>query len=179
MRGSLYFLQEGIDGPIKIGFTTKHVRHRWLAVQSHNSRELRLLGVIDGLSKVDERKWHAKFASARIRGEWFWPICELRNAIEKLASPMDVSAYFRRVRPQMSESVAAIHAWMEANGIDDAELAKRLNCSTAYLSHRLYNGGSITRAMAKRIEVLTAGVIKADALRETHCPLTTATQGAA
>jgi hypothetical protein len=65
----IYFIQDGDDGPVKIGYSNKpDVRLRNL--QTGNYRELRLCHVIPGDLSV-EKQLHQRFEPARIRGEWF------------------------------------------------------------------------------------------------------------
>lgn len=68
--GFVYFIQAGNAGPIKIGWALNDVVGRLAVLQIGSWEELRLLGVIPG-SQEDERRLHASFAHARIRGEWF------------------------------------------------------------------------------------------------------------
>lgn len=68
----IYFIQEGDDGPVKIGSTTKTVERRLSALQGSNPRELRLLAAVQ-TGVALEREFHEVFAEHRIRGEWFHP----------------------------------------------------------------------------------------------------------
>jgi hypothetical protein len=71
-KGTVYFVQEGDErGPVKIGFTSKEdVNQRMANMATGNSRHLRLLGKIRG-GRIREKNLHRRFASQRIRGEWF------------------------------------------------------------------------------------------------------------
>lgn len=75
----LYFIQEGEDGPIKIG--RGEAEGRMKALQTGNPRELRVRAAVpnEGYTEIF---WHAVFKDARIRGEWFRPTAELRAAIK-------------------------------------------------------------------------------------------------
>jgi Meiotically Up-regulated Gene 113 (MUG113) protein len=77
----VYFIQAE-SGPIKIGFTTD-VRMRLAALQTATAEELTLVGIMPGDEK-DEAALHARFASSRIRGEWFRPDEEIRAFISGL-----------------------------------------------------------------------------------------------
>ncbi|HEY1956720.1 MAG TPA: GIY-YIG nuclease family protein [Polyangiaceae bacterium] len=77
----VYFLQEGVDGPIKIGHGRCPDR-RLRGCQSGNPRELRLLGYRPGYRR-DERTLHLRFKRLRIRGEWFQPADELLAFIKE------------------------------------------------------------------------------------------------
>lgn len=65
----LYFVQAGLGGPIKIG-VTRDLTGRIATLQTACPTELRLLGCCLA-SATSERDLHARFAHARLRGEWF------------------------------------------------------------------------------------------------------------
>jgi hypothetical protein len=64
-----YFIQEGIDGNIKIG-VTKSIKSRLRTLQTANSEKLRLLGYVFG-NKEKESELHRLFIEYRIQGEFF------------------------------------------------------------------------------------------------------------
>lgn len=74
--GEVYFVQEGEDGPVKIGFTSSHIARRIYTLQSGNPRSLRLIGRFPAVPMVETRL-HGMFSRTRIRGEWFEPSQEL------------------------------------------------------------------------------------------------------
>lgn len=76
---SVYFLQVGVDGPIKIGFTAD-VESRVATLQTASPFPLRLLGRVPG-DEERERAIHLEFAHLRLRGEWFSPAPELLEFI--------------------------------------------------------------------------------------------------
>ena len=65
----IYFIRCGTDGPIKIGWTA-NLKERLANLQSANPAELVLLGSRSG-TQEQEKELHARFASQRLRGEWF------------------------------------------------------------------------------------------------------------
>lgn len=65
---TIYFVQAGDEGPVKIG-TSKFVNERLATLQTHSPYPLRLIGTIEG----DEAKIHARFSHLRLHGEWFRP----------------------------------------------------------------------------------------------------------
>jgi hypothetical protein len=66
----VYFVKPiGMDGPIKIGFTSL-IRERIAALNAWSPLELELVAVIDGARELEQR-FHAKFAASRQHGEWF------------------------------------------------------------------------------------------------------------
>ena len=85
----VYFIQCCDNaGYIKIGYTTTHVRAgqlhtarealalRMSSIQSSCPYPLKALGVTSGDPR-EERFLHARFASLRVRGEWFSPGLDL------------------------------------------------------------------------------------------------------
>ena len=75
----LYFIRAGEDGPIKIG-RSMSPRLRLAQLQTASPYQLHLIGVLRGAG-VQERKWHARYASFRMGGEWHEPIPELIDHI--------------------------------------------------------------------------------------------------
>jgi hypothetical protein len=68
----VYFIQAGVDGPIKIG-TTLNPTRRMHALQTASAVKLRYIGEILGDRLVEERL-HAQLRVDRIQGgEWFHP----------------------------------------------------------------------------------------------------------
>lgn len=80
--GNVYFIQEDLSGPIKIGYTRSWDFDRMVALQAGNYRPLQLLGMIPGQPREAEAQWHQRFAHVRLKGEWFHPSVELLLAIE-------------------------------------------------------------------------------------------------
>jgi len=70
LRGNVYFIQEGEDGPVKIGWAINPKR-RLAAMQTGNARPLRLLGAISTKRRPLEREVHKRFSADRLAGEWF------------------------------------------------------------------------------------------------------------
>jgi len=68
----IYFIQVEDDGPIKIGYTQKHPRHRLKALQCGNPYQLHLLKVISG-DWTREQNLHKDFNQFRMPRyrEWF------------------------------------------------------------------------------------------------------------
>jgi transcriptional regulator of acetoin/glycerol metabolism len=67
----IYFIQQGIDGPVKIGFT-ENIEKRISSLQTASPHKLRLIGSIDGDAEK-ERQLHNFFSAYRLAGEWFSP----------------------------------------------------------------------------------------------------------
>lgn len=65
----LYFIQSGTGGPVKIGYT-KQLATRLKAIHKMNGGSVRFLGALAGTLE-DEKRFHEKYASDRLHGEWF------------------------------------------------------------------------------------------------------------
>lgn len=65
----VYVVESGPGGPLKIGFTAC-LRTRLARLQTGNPAPIRLLAWRTG-SPADESDLHQRFASLKIRGEWF------------------------------------------------------------------------------------------------------------
>jgi hypothetical protein len=65
----VYFIQIGIDGPVKIG-RTRNPKQRLEALQTGHYETLALIRVIDG-GKEEELWFHREFQDFHIRNEWF------------------------------------------------------------------------------------------------------------
>ncbi len=92
----LYFIQQGCDGPIKIGLA-RDPADRLRTLQQGNPVELHLIGVYRAFA-VEERELHDQFEQWRLRGEWFTPNAELALIID-LLTDHDVLAEFNGGRP--------------------------------------------------------------------------------
>lgn len=77
----VYFVQQGADGPIKIGYSKDPVA-RFVSLQTGSAVQHRYLGNIPG-TRETERTLHARFWGAHVRGEWFDPTPELLAYIDE------------------------------------------------------------------------------------------------
>ncbi len=80
-EGFVYYIQEELDGNIKIGWSDDPIK-RLTQHQTSNSRELRMLVYVKG-SPDYEREIHRKFQTSKTTGEWFKPDKRLLVHIEK------------------------------------------------------------------------------------------------
>ena len=80
-EGFVYYIQEELDGNIKIGWSDDPIK-RLSQHQTSNSRELRMLVYVKG-SQEYEREIHRKFQISKTTGEWFKPDKRLLVHIEK------------------------------------------------------------------------------------------------
>lgn len=167
MLGDLYFIQEGSEGCIKIGWTRADPEVRLRTFQVGNSSTLRLLGSV--LAPLDaETGWHERFAGSCRRSEWFWPTPDLLAAIEEAVAQQEM------VLPTAQEFVGAVEAagatevlaWMKARDIDILGMAKLLGYTPAHVANSLDASRSwgVSPRMAYRIEKVTEGEIQAEAL---------------
>lgn len=94
----VYFIQQGDDGPIKIGVASSS-EQRLAALQSSNPAPLRLLGEMSVgddwfVAREVELRWHERFRSDRLSGEWFASspelLEEIRSHSEQRQEPIDV-----------------------------------------------------------------------------------------
>ncbi len=80
-EGFVYYIQEEMDGNIKIGWSEDPIK-RLQQHQTSNSRELRMLVYVKG-SPDYEKEIHRKFQTSKTTGEWFKPDKKLLVHIEK------------------------------------------------------------------------------------------------
>lgn len=77
----VYFLQQGTNGPIKIGLTTTSLLDsRTKRLQTGSPYPLELLGIIEG-GQALERQIQEQFAAYRLEGEWFQSATDLLQFI--------------------------------------------------------------------------------------------------
>ncbi|NQT56480.1 MAG: GIY-YIG nuclease family protein [Desulfobacteraceae bacterium] len=78
----IYFIQQGEDGPIKIGYTDDEDAQRRLSqLQTGTHHKLHILTTIEG-NKLYETELHERFEGLKLSGEWFKPSETLLNYIE-------------------------------------------------------------------------------------------------
>lgn len=81
-KGQIYFIQQGDNGPIKIGYSTNPEK-RLQTLNTASPYPLKLLHTIQG-GKNLEKELHARFADTQLDGEWFEDSEELLAYIEFL-----------------------------------------------------------------------------------------------
>lgn len=108
MIGSLYFIQEGPGGAIKIGWTSNCPHRRRDNLQIGNSHDLVLLGILPDVPMSAEAEWHERFRPYLKRSEWFWPAGELLAAINcQLPAPPRLTA-----RVECADAPHPLKAWL-------------------------------------------------------------------
>lgn len=88
--GHVYFIQQGDEGPIKIGYA-RDVPSRLEALQVGNAELLHVRLAVAGVV-ADERAFHEQFEFAHIRGEWFRPCVDLLDFITHCSEFEDEAA---------------------------------------------------------------------------------------
>lgn len=68
--GFVYFIKSPSLNAVKVGFTAGDPRARLKKLQVGSADDLELIGWADG-TMADEKKWHLRYNSYRVRGEWF------------------------------------------------------------------------------------------------------------
>lgn len=72
MSASVYFIQMGEDGPIKIGYA-RDPKRRMYELRTASPYPLHLIGTITPATRADEIALHRRFGRDRLEGEWFSP----------------------------------------------------------------------------------------------------------
>lgn len=82
----VYFLQAGPTGLVKIG-TSTNISTRVKELQKCSAEKLIILGFLRGSYEL-ESKWHLRFQSLRVQGEWFKPDQKLLGTIKEESVPL-------------------------------------------------------------------------------------------
>jgi hypothetical protein len=114
---TLYFIQQGDNGPIKIGVSTNPYQ-RLRALQVGSPQKLHLLKVIE----AEEIEVHKTFQHLRLHGEWFRPKEDLLQFIQMSQevegfTPFTETPSFEEVREEVQEEVQEEEYYEES--IDD------------------------------------------------------------
>ena len=80
---TVYFVRQGLNGPIKIGWTKQSIASRLDTLQVANPCSLQLIGYVPNKGRDFEAEMHILFSAYRLRGEWFSPCVELLDRIKK------------------------------------------------------------------------------------------------
>ena len=78
----IYFIQQGDDGPIKVGYSTNPEK-RLKTLSTASPHSLHLLKVVEG-DETLEKRIHTRFAEIRLGGEWLQATQDLLDFIESL-----------------------------------------------------------------------------------------------
>lgn len=88
---TIYFVQAGLFGPVKIGITNNLERMLEQA-RRFNPARLRILGIIPDQTAANEAVIQRRFEHHKIRGEWFWPADDLLAFVERETEPCELQA---------------------------------------------------------------------------------------
>lgn len=134
---TIYFLQMGQDGPVKIG-RSLNLDSR---LQSYNAilpAAPRCLGIICVPNEFqEERRWHMRFSHLHLRCEWFRPDGELLVAIRaetqpylfRATKPVDKRRWCEKV-PDITHGATRLALWMEEQGYTASALDWDLRIGT-------------------------------------------------
>ena len=110
---SVYFLRPiGMKGPIKIGFSDQPER-RLKEMMMWSPFPLELFARVPG-NRGLESALHQAFEDAKSHWEWFKPIPELVEAIDRMAAgipPHDAFDYYRLKRTRRPDRVRFMRPW--------------------------------------------------------------------
>lgn len=165
MIGTLYFIQAGSAGPIKIGFTTGDYAKRLATLQVGNAEELVSLAALENYPDT-EKDWHIRFADLRIRGEWFLPARKLTTAVSEAVAthrpPADRLANASEVTPLTPKD---LKHWAIARYGTIKAFAAALGYSPSVVGEHLKGRGfGIGVRMANRMETVSNGELSAVAI---------------
>jgi hypothetical protein len=108
----VYFIQSGLHGPIKIGYTVDVV-DRLADLQIGSPTLLRLIATTPGGFAV-ERQWHQRFADERLLGEWFAPSDRLLATIKEGARSVVPQIHEKRVSDRRKPRMPPGRYWLLA-----------------------------------------------------------------
>ncbi len=129
---TVYFIQSGDCGPVKIGFTESCINKRLSQLQVSALDKLHLIAAIDG-DVLREKELHEKFKPHRIRGEWF----HYHNDIALFVEPYRVAKGLAVVRergqkgPMTPDEFRTIR---KDAALTQADLAERLGAAQSSIS---------------------------------------------
>jgi hypothetical protein len=114
----VYFLQMGIDGPIKIGFSRdeQSLKKRIAALGGVLPYPSSVRGVIRGVGREEEAAIHHRFLADHLRGEWFSPSAALVSFIASLEDVDFVAPLYRDAPYSRAALEAADERWRALTG---------------------------------------------------------------
>lgn len=137
----IYFIQCGISGPVKIGFTNSDTRNaveeRLKSLQTGNPVELRVIAVRFGKKGI-ENELHKQFEMYRLYGEWYQFSDEVQSYIKNNTIALDTIESARWV-----ECIACKKMFLPAPGVKRAFCSAKcrqfkvcLTCGNVFLPER-------------------------------------------
>ena len=129
---TVYFIQSGHEGPIKIGHTSGEVAARVDNLQTGNPNRLHVLLEIDGGLRK-ELDLHNTFAAFRFRNEWFYPAHEILAFIK--ANTVSPELGLEGADPLVERSpMEHLLTWLKSERGRTARLANDLGISSPAIS---------------------------------------------
>jgi hypothetical protein len=120
---------------VKIGFTKNMVSSRLMAIANEVNAKIDLLRSING-ERPTEQAFHRKFSALRVEGEWFNFSKEMLTYTPMVEEIIDVHC-----DPRFKE-------YMDAENIDQEELARRAGYSPSFISRLMAGKRSMTLEVA-------------------------------
>jgi plasmid maintenance system antidote protein VapI len=162
MIGCIYFIQEGRDGAIKIGWTSNDPQRRRDNLQIGNSHDLHLIGVVPSVEKGAEASWHLRLSAHRKRSEWFFPTAEVLAAVrQQFPAPPRETLKPVLVAIQPGKATETLVKWMRLNRIRQVNMAKDLGISQGHFSQIMRGQRGVSRDFALKVQIYTGGEVQA------------------
>lgn len=162
MIGSLYFIQEGPGGAIKIGWTSNCPHRRRDNLQIGNSHDLVLLGIIPDVPRTAEAEWHRLFEDTRKRSEWFYPTARLLRAIERqFPAPPRQTAPIEFQVSAAPCNLVSLAQWMKRHRVTQTKMAADFGIVPSTMSKYLAGKLNPSKLIALQIEQYTRGEVSA------------------
>ena len=153
MIGTVYFIQAGNDGPVKIGFTSD-VEKRRVQLQIGCPHPLKVIREVDGDLAV-ERAFHDRFRSRRIRGEWF------QFDAAMLTSPaMKTVPSIPCHTGGMAKHPHPLTAYLKDQKLSQEEFADKVGVHRSTIIRVVKRRGSFRRDLIDRIVRETGGAVQ-------------------
>lgn len=128
--GSLYFIQVGEDGPVKIGYSVNPAS-RLVSLQSAHFERLHLIGLTPGTRQAEENL-HAKLARFALGHEWYAATAEIFAEIEEPVARVHVTLDAAVIaREHLGRAIALLR------GSDRERGAEELRCVLTLLTEAL------------------------------------------
>ncbi len=131
---TVYFIQCGHNGPVKIGKSDEPLA-RLRALQSANPYELKLINGIDGASIVEEKLIQKRFQHLRIRGEWY----HFDPAMIDCTIEVQIKESRQNSRPRV-QSTFDRSKFSDDKFHSKSEVLGKLGCSHRFLNKEIERG---------------------------------------
>ena len=152
---TVYFIQAGEGGPIKIGRCTD-IWQRLSELQVGSHDDLIVLGVMEGNADV-EAGLHKRFFALRVRGEWFESHPDIRAFIAE-------STTLPERRSSVIESRyghTALGRWLVDEGVTAVSFAELIGVSPSTIT-RILQGTTPDAGTLQKIIYATSGEVTAN-----------------